>query len=93
MKPEESLGNKNALLPYKQACMRYIRSIMTLKGLTYDELVSNLAERGIHLTSTNLRSKLSKGSMSCDLLLAILDSMDAEPDALGQILSQVQSEN
>ncbi|BCE01570.1 DUF6471 domain-containing protein [Marinicellulosiphila megalodicopiae] len=89
MKHEQSIHNKNALKPYKQAISRYIRSAMVLKGMKYDQLSERLLDKGIDLTSDNLRSKVSKGMFSADLLVAIIDILQVEEVAMSEILKLI----
>ncbi len=87
-----SLSNKAAFAPYKTAITRYIRSAMVLKGKKYDDLVIELEARGILLTADNLRSKVSKGMFSADLLVAIIDVLGAQENAMRDILKQVKND-
>ena len=91
MEQSQSLNNKVAFAPYKTAITRYIRSAMMLTGKKYDDLVIELEGRGIHLTTDNLRSKVSKGMFSADLLVAIIDVLDVQENAMSDILKQVKS--
>lgn len=86
MKHEQSLSNKEALTPYKNSISRYIRSVMVLKAVKYEDLVFQLTERGVVLTADNLRSKVSKGMFSADLLVAILECLGVEESALPEII-------
>lgn len=86
MKQDHSIKNTLALNPYKKAISRYIRSAMVLKNKRYEDLVGDLAEKGIHITSDNLRSKVSKGMFSADLFVAIIESLKVETVALEDIL-------
>ena len=74
------------------AITRYIRSAMVLTGKKYDDLVIELEGRGIHLTTDNLRSKVSKGMFSADLLVAIIDVLDVQENAMSDILKQVKND-
>jgi len=88
MDPKQSLDNQRALSPYKQAIARYVRAAMALKGVRYNDLASALAERGISVTTDNLRSKVSKCMFSADLLAAIIDVLGVEDSAMPDILRQ-----
>ncbi len=92
MEQTQSLNNKIAFAPYKTAITRYIRSAMVLTGKKYDDLVIELEGRGIHLTTDNLRSKVSKGMFSADLLVAIIDVLDVQENAMSDILKQVKND-
>ncbi|MFT5172156.1 MAG: hypothetical protein ACI8W7_000320 [Gammaproteobacteria bacterium] len=89
MEPEQSIKNRLSLAPYKQATTRYIRAAMALHGVRYNELAENLANKGIVMTPENLRSKVSKGMFSSDLLAAIIDVLGVEEDAMREILKLV----
>ena len=89
MKQDQSLKNKVALTPYKTAISRYIRSAMVLQDKRYDDLVEDLHQIGVHLTSDNLRSKVSKGMFSADMLAAIIDVLRIEDRAMREIMKQV----
>lgn len=90
MDQKQSLENHRALSPYKQAIARYVRAAMALKGVRYNDLASSLADKGIAVTPENLRSKVSKCMFSADLLVAILDVLDADEKALPDILRQTR---
>jgi hypothetical protein len=89
MEPEQSIKNRRALAAYKQAITRYIRAAMVLQGLKYNELAAALAIKGVVMTPENLRSKVSKGMFSSDLLAAIIDVLGVEQDAMREILKLV----
>ncbi len=89
MKETQSLKNKTALAPYKAAIARYIRSQMVLKNQRYEDLSLALRQKGIELTGSNLRNKVSKGLFSADMLLIILELLDANEEAISEILKQV----
>ena len=89
MNQDQSIRNKTALKAYKQSISRYIRSAMVLKGLKYDQLAERLQLLGIHLTADNLRSKVSKGMFSADLLVAIVHVLDVQEQAMQEIIKQV----
>jgi len=91
MDQDQSVKNRQSLAPYKQAITRYIRSAMVLNGMKYNELADALATRGIVMTSDNLRSKVSKGMFSADLLAAIIDVLNVEQDAMAEIMKQVRN--
>ena len=89
MKESESLKNKEILQPYKSAIARYIRSSMVLNDVKYDDLVEQLANRGVVLTASNLRNKVSKGLFSADMLVMLIEILAVEETALVEILKQV----
>ncbi len=89
MNQDQSIKNRQALAPYKQAISRYIRSAMALKGTKYNELTTELAKKGVIMTPENLRSKVSKGMFSADLFAAIIDALQVKEEAMSQILSQL----
>ena len=92
MEPEQSINNRRSLAPYKQAITRYIRAAMVLKGLKYSALADRLTHKGVVITPENLRSKVSKGMFSSDLLAAIVDVLGLEEDAMREILKLVRSD-
>ena len=91
MNQDQSVKNRQALAPYKQALTRYIRSALALKGMKYEDLSAALAQKGIVMTPENLRSKTHKGMFAADLLTAIIDVLSLEEDALREILKQVRN--
>ncbi len=91
MNQDQSVKNRQAQAPVKQAITRYIRSALALKGMKYDDLSEALADRGIVMTAENLRSKTHKGMFSADLFITIIDVMELEEDALQSILKQVRN--
>ena len=93
MNQDQSIRNKAALKAYKQSISRYIRSAMVLKGIKYDQLIEKLAEVGVILSADNLRSKVSKGMFSADLLVAIIQVLDVKEQAINEILKQVDEAN
>jgi len=93
MKESESLGNKAALSSYKSAIARYIRSAMVLNDIKYDDLVVALADRGVVLTASNLRNKVSKGLFSADMLVMLVEILKVEEVALIDILKQVHNDS
>jgi len=92
MQETQSLRNKAALTPYKAAIARYIRSQMVLKDLRYEELATALSGKGIELTGSNLRNKVSKGLFSGDMLVVILELLEADENAFSEILRQVHND-
>ena len=93
MKESESLKNKEALQPYKSAIARYIRSSMVLHDVKYDDLVDKLTERGMVLTASNLRNKVSKGLFSADMLVILIEILGVEETAVSDILKQVHHDS
>lgn len=91
MNPEQSIQNKSSLAVYRNALSRYIRSTMVLKELKYDDLVSDLDAKGVYLTAENLRSKVSKGMFSADLLLLLFETMQVSDSACEEILKIVKA--
>ena len=89
MNPEQSIQNKSSLAVYRNALSRYIRSTMVLKELKYDDLVSDLDAKGVYLTAENLRSKVSKGMFSADLLLLLFATMQVSESACEEVLKIV----
>lgn len=54
---------------------RLLRTEMTRKGVTYEELVSRLEEIGVKETVPNLRNKLSRGSFTAIFFIQCLRAM------------------
>lgn len=92
MDKDLSVKNRQTMTPYKQAIARYIRSVMMLKGLKYNDLAERLAEKSIVMTAENLRSKVSKGIFSADLFVAIIQVLEVEERALIEILAQLEDD-
>jgi hypothetical protein len=93
MNQDQSIRNKAALKAYKQSISRYIRAAMVLNGIKYDQLTERLQQLDIHLTADNLRSKVSKGMFSADLLVAIIQVLDTQEHAMADIIKQVQQQS
>ena len=93
MNQDQSIRNKAALKAYKQSISRYIRAAMVLNGIKYDQLTERLQQLDIHLTADNLRSKVSKGMFSADLLVAIIQVLDTQEQAMADIIKQVQQQS
>lgn len=89
MDQTQSVNNRKAMTPYKQAIARYIRSAMMLKGLKYNDLAEKLEQVGTVMTPENLRSKVSKGMFSADLFVAIVQVLEVEDVALAEIMKQL----
>ena len=92
MDQNQSVKNRQAMTPYKQAIARYIRSAMMLKGLKYNDLAEKLEANGLIMTPENLRSKVSKGMFSADLFVAIIQVLQVQESALTEILKQLDEE-
>lgn len=90
MDQNQSVKNRQAMTPYKQAVARYIRSVMMLKGLKYNDLAEQLADIGIVMTAENLRSKVSKGMFSADLFVALIDVLQVQDKALPEIIALLE---
>ncbi|RKF15843.1 hypothetical protein DBZ36_15845 [Alginatibacterium sediminis] len=86
MDPQESINNRIALEPYKLAVKRYIRAMMMLKGVKYEDLSDALASRGIVIKAGNLRSKINKGMIATDLFIALIEILDVQQTAMVDIL-------
>ena len=91
MNPEDSLQNKTSLAPYKIAVSRYIRSTMVLKNVKYEDLADALAGKGVKLTASNLRNRVSKGLFSADMFILILEVLEHTENALEDIIRQASS--
>lgn len=54
-----------------------LRGEMTRRRITYEDLVTRLADIGVKETGANLRNKLSRGSFTAIFLLQCLTAMGA----------------
>lgn len=90
MTPEQSLQNRQALSHLKKALSLYLRSTMKLKQFDYKQLVSELEARGIELTESNLRTKISGGNIQGPLMLLILQILGVDAQALSEISKLAQ---
>jgi len=86
MNEHDSLENKKILTAYKSAISRYIRSCMVLQDVKYDDLVIALADKGIVLTASNLRNKVSKGLFSADMFVVLLEILHMTDNPMEAIL-------
>lgn len=85
MTPEQSLQNRQALAHLKKALSLYLRSTMKLKQFDYKQLVAELELRGIELTESNLRTKISGGNIQGPLMILILHILGVEAQAMTEI--------
>ena len=56
---------------------RLLRSEMTRRGVTYEELSTRLAAIGVSDTPVNLRNKVARGRFSAMFLIQCLDALGA----------------
>jgi len=56
---------------------RLLRSEMTRRGVTYDELAEKLAALGVTDTAVNIRNKVARGKFSAVFLLQCLAAIGA----------------
>ena len=56
---------------------RLLRSEMTRRGVTYEELAERLAAIGINDTAVNLRNKVARGRFSATFLVQCLKAIGA----------------
>jgi predicted DNA-binding ribbon-helix-helix protein len=54
---------------------KIIRTEMTKRNLTYEELVKNLREIGVEINVGNLRARISQGAFSSALFIQCLRAM------------------
>jgi lambda repressor-like predicted transcriptional regulator len=83
-----SVNNKKSILPYAKACTLHIKKLMVEHEMTYDDIVAKLEERGVVLSSSNLRNKVSGNALSAGLFFLmveiITDDLHAHINVKGQ---------
>ena len=75
-----SVNNKKSILPYAKAASLHIKKLMVEHEVTYDELVGLLEQRGVVLSSSNLRNKVSGNSLSCGLFFLMIELITGNMD-------------
>lgn len=68
-----SLNNKKSILPYAKGASLHLKKLMIEHEITYDDLVLQLNEHGVVLSSSNLRNKVSGNSLSAGLFFLIVN--------------------
>lgn len=78
MKVENSVNNRNIMVPVKTALSRFVKAEMAKKGFKYKDLQEKIRSQNIELSEANLRGKINKGLIPADLLIMILIALDVE---------------
>lgn len=91
MEQNQSVINREALKPFRNAISRYVRSVMQLNNIKYRELVARLEAKGLVITESNLRSKLGRGALSADLFVLIFACIEAEEQSMQKMVSLAQN--
>ena len=68
-----SVNNKKSILPYAKGASLHIKKLMVEHEITYDEIVGLLEQRGVVLSSSNLRNKVSGNALSCGLFFLMVE--------------------
>ncbi|GEM_PF-1537593 len=75
-----SVNNKKSILPYAKGASLHIKKLMVEYEITYDDLVNRLEARGVVLSSSNLRNKVSGNALSCGLFFLIVEIITGQMD-------------
>ena len=86
MKVENSVKNKNTMVPIKAALARFIKAEMAKKSFKYKDLQDKLKAQEIDLSEANLRGKINKGLIPADLLIMILVALEVETFELKDVM-------
>ena len=81
--------------PMKETVKRLLRSQMAAKGVEYRELSVRLAQLGVEQSESNLRSKVTNGSLGAQLFIYIQLALGISTLSLAhvrEILDDVSSE-
>ena len=73
-----SVNNKKSILPYAKATTLHIKKLMVEHEMTYDEIVEKLEKRGVVLSSSNLRNKVSGNALSAGLFYLMVEIITGE---------------
>lgn len=76
-----SLQNKKSILPYAKASSLHIKKLMVEHEVTYDDIVVLLEQRGVVLSSSNLRNKVSGNALSAGLFFLMVEIITQELSA------------
>jgi hypothetical protein len=68
-----SVNNKKSILPYAKATTLHVKKLMVEYEMTYDGIVEKLEQRGVVLSSSNLRNKVSGNALSAGLFFLIVE--------------------
>lgn len=67
-----SVENKKSILPYAKGASLHLKKLMVEHEITYDDLVGKLEQKGVVLSSSNLRNKVSGNALSAGLFFLIV---------------------
>lgn len=68
-----SVNNKKSIQPYAKGASLHIKKLMVEHELTYDYLVEQLETKGVVLSSSNLRNKVSGNALSAGLFFLMVE--------------------
>ncbi len=76
-----SVQNKKAILPYAKGTSLHIKKLMVEHEMTYDDIVEKLSQRGVILSSSNLRNKVSGNALSAGLFYLMIEIITGDLNA------------
>lgn len=76
-----SVKNKKSIQPYAKGASLHIKKLMVEHELTYDYLVEQLENKGVVLSSSNLRNKVSGNALSAGLFFLMVEIITGESNA------------
>ncbi|MFT4655712.1 MAG: hypothetical protein ACJA0G_002582 [Kangiellaceae bacterium] len=76
-----SVNNKKSILPYAKATTLHIKKLMVEHEMTYDDIVAKLDQRGVVLSSSNLRNKVSGNALSAGLFFLMVEIITGDLNA------------
>lgn len=77
----KSVQNKNAILPFAKGASLHIKKLMVEQEMTYDDIVEKLFDRGVSLSSSNLRNKVSGNALSAGLFFLMVEIITGDLNA------------
>jgi hypothetical protein len=76
-----SVNNKKSIQPYAKGASLHIKKLMVEHEMTYDVLVEQLENKGVVLSSSNLRNKVSGNALSAGLFFLMVEIITGERNA------------
>ena len=76
-----SVNNKKSILPYAKGTTLHIKKLMVEHEITYDDIVVMLEKRGVVLSSSNLRNKVSGNALSAGLFFLMVEIISGDLSA------------
>jgi hypothetical protein len=76
-----SMNNKKSILPYAKGTSLHIKKLMVEYEITYDDIVLMLEKRGVILSSSNLRNKVSGNALSAGLFFLMVEIISGDLSA------------